>query len=373
MSTTKFRIQNTERSRNASPMGELVRMVTRWEVGLCVLIVFVLIGSSSASSGFLSPFNLQTMALNATVLGFLALGVAPVIMTGDIDLSIASMLALCGVFMAVLWQYGTNIWLAAMLALLLGGVLGLMNGLIVVVFGLPSLAVTLGTMSTYTGIAFLILQGKAVTNFPLSLVTLGSGGLFGGTFPTATVVLLVCAAILTFIMHFTTLGKAVFAIGGNKQAARFSGIPVARTRIILFIISGVFAALAAIFYLGNFDTAQANMASDQVLPAVTVVILGGVSAYGGTGTIPGVVLALILLQMLETGLGLAGLSGQEQTISVGLLLILAISGGVAIRSIQSTLRGKLWRRTSPRPDTSTAPEDGMPIVADSQQTDVHKS
>jgi rhamnose transport system permease protein len=372
VSTMKFRVQNTASSKGDSPMSEVIRLAMRWEVGLCLLIVLVIVGSSAVSSNFLSPFNLQTMALNATVLGLLALGVAPVIMTGDIDLSIASTLALCGVFMAVLWQHGMNIWLAALLALLLGCVLGLVNGLLVVVFRLPSLAVTLGTMSTYTGIAFLILQGKAITNFPQSLVNLGSGGLFGSTFPTATVVLLVCAAILAFVIHFTTLGKAVFAIGGNKQAARFSGIPVARTRIILFVISGAFAALAAIFYLGNFDTAQANMAMDQVLPAVTVVILGGVSAYGGTGTIPGVVLALVLLQMLETGLGLAGLSGQEQTISVGVLLIVAISGGAAIRSIHTGIRRKLWRQNSSPAETAAAPEV-VPVGVDNGQTDVHKS
>ncbi len=372
MSTMRFRAQDKSNSKDNAFAGEVVRMVMRWEFGLCLLIALVILGSSAVSSDLLSPFNLQTMALNATVLGFLALGVAPVIMTGDIDLSIASTLALCGVLMAILWQHGMDIWLAAGLAVLLGCVLGLINGLVVVLFGLPSLAVTLGTMSTYTGIAFLMLQGKAITDFPQSLVALGSGGLFGSTFPVATVVLLTFAAILAFVIHFTPLGKAVFAIGGNKQAARFSGIPVARTRIILFVISGAFAALAAIFYLGNFDTAQANMAADLVLPAVTVVILGGVSAYGGTGTIAGVVLALILLQMLENGLGLVGLSGQEQTISVGLLLIIAISGGAAIRSIHAHLRRRLWRQNSSSTETSALP-NAVPVGVDNGQADVHKS
>ncbi len=328
-----------------SLMQRIARRFMRWEVGLCLLIVIVIAGSSAASSDFLSPFNLETMALNATVLGFLALGVAPVIVTGDIDLSIASILALCGVVMAVLWQHGTNIWMAAGVAIILGGLLGLVNGLVVVTLELPSLAVTLGSMSVYTGIAFLILQGTAIINFPASLVQLGSGGLFGSDFPIATAVLLICAAILAFIIHLTGFGKAVFAIGGNRQAARFSGVPVARTRMLVFVIAGIFSALAAIFYLGNFDTAQANMAADQLLPAITAVILGGVSAYGGTGTIPGVVLALILLQVLETGLGVAGLSGQEQTISVGILLIIAISGGAAINTVRNRSRRREQRES----------------------------
>jgi ribose/xylose/arabinose/galactoside ABC-type transport system permease subunit len=350
-----------------SLINGILRRVMRWEVGLLLLIVIVAAGSSAASSNFLTPFNLETMALNATVLGFLALGVAPVIMTGDIDLSIASTLALCGVVMAVLWQHGMNIWLAAGLAIILGGVLGLVNGLVVVMFELPSLAVTLGSMSTYTGIAFLILQGNAIINFPPSLVQLGSGGLFDSGFPIASATLLLCAAVLAFIIHWTGFGKAVFAIGGNRQAARFSGVPVARTRILVFVIAGIFAALAAIFYLGNFDTAQANMASDQLLPAITAVILGGVSAYGGTGTIPGVVLALLLLQVLETGLGVAGLSGQEQTISVGVLLIIAISGGAAIGAVRNRFRRREQRSSTALPETEEVSQTPL-ISVDDQPT-----
>src|SRR5260370_37765586 len=176
-------------------------------------------------------------------------------------------------------------------------------------------------MGTYTGIAFIILQGKAIITFPASLVQLGSGGLFGSDLPIASAILLICAAILAFVIHRTAFGKSVFAIGGNRQAARFSGVPVARTRILVFIIAGAFAALAAIFYLGNFDTAQANMAADQLLPAITAVILGGVSAYGGSGTIQRALLALILFQVLATAPSVALPSLHHQTISVGILLI----------------------------------------------------
>src|SRR5436190_1478556 len=139
-----------------------MRRAMRWEVGLCLLIVFVATGSSLFSSDFLTPFNLQTMALSATVLGFLALGVAPVIMAGDIDISIASMLALCGVVMAVLWQNGMTIWVAAGIAVVLGAILGRVNGLLAGLLALPVLAITLGIPGTYTGIAFLFLRGKAV-------------------------------------------------------------------------------------------------------------------------------------------------------------------------------------------------------------------
>jgi rhamnose transport system permease protein len=254
------------------------------------------------------------------------------------------MLALCGVVLASLWQQGMNIWSASVTAVALGVILGLINGLLIVLLELPSLAITLGTLGAYSGIAFLILQGKAITGFPDGLVNLGQGGLFGSQFPISTGAVLLAAVIMTVVIHGTTFGKAIFAIGGSRQAALYSGIAVTRTRILLFAISGGISGLASIFYLGNFNTARADMASDQVLPAVTVAILGGVSAYGGKGTIPGVVLALILLSVLEAGLGVLGLSGQEQTISIGILLIVAIGSGNMINSAHRWVRWLPWRQ-----------------------------
>jgi rhamnose transport system permease protein len=329
-------------------LAAIRRLLLRWEVGLCLLIVLVTVACTFLSSDFLTPFNLTTMALSATVLGFLTLGVAPVIMTGDIDLSIASTLALCGVVLAQLWQNGMNIWLACLIAIALGAILGLVNGLLIVLLELPAMAITLGTMGAYTGIAFLILQGKAITGFPAGISNLGQGGIFGSQFPIATAAVLILAVVMTVLLHGTVFGKSVFAIGGSKQAARFSGIAVTRTRILLFVMAGLIAGIASIFYLGNFDTARADMASDQVLPAVTVAILGGVSAYGGSGTIPGVALALVLISVLEAGLGVMGVSGQEQTISIGILLIVAIGGGNIVNSAQGWTRMLPWlRQTRP--------------------------
>jgi rhamnose transport system permease protein len=202
--------------------------------------------------------------------------------------------------------------------------------------------VTLGTMGAYTGVAFLILKGEAVTNFPLGLVNLGSGLVPGTQIPISTAVVLGLALALTFVVHGTAFGRALFAVGGGRQAALFSGIAVTRTRFVAFVISGVFSGIAGVFYLGNYNTAQATIASDQLLPAITAVILGGVSAYGGTGTIPGVVIAVVLLALLQGALGLAGVSGEAQTIAVGVLLIVAIGGGVVVRALGGI-------RRAPRP------------------------
>jgi rhamnose transport system permease protein len=330
-----------------------LRPLTRWETGLVVMIVIVILVGQATSPGLLSTYNLQTMAINNSVLACLAFGVAPVIIAADIDISIAAMLALCGVIMAKLWGGGMNIWLAALLAIGLGGVLGLINGLFVVLLDLPALAVTLGTMGAYTGIAFLILKGAAIVDFPTGLLNLGSGTFAGTQIETSTVVVVGLMLVLTFVVHVSPYGRSLFAVGANRQAALFSGIAVTRTRLIAFVIAGVFAALAAIFYLGNYDTAQANIASDELLPAITAVILGGVSAYGGTGTIPGVALAVILLALLQSALGLAGVSGQAQTIAVGALLIFAIGSGAAIQALPGL--GRMARRRVPDSEPTAAP------------------
>jgi rhamnose transport system permease protein len=313
------------------------RHLLRWESGLAVLAVALFAFMASASSNFATSFTLQSLALNSTVIGFLALGVAPVIISGDIDISIAAMLGLCTIVMADVWHGGVNIWVAAVISMLLGGVLGFANGIFVVLLELPSLAITLGSMGAYTGIAFLILGGSAITGFPNSLVTLGTGLAPGTGIPWSTFVLLAAAAALAFLLHRTVVGRAIFAIGSNKQASRFSGLAVVRTKILVFVISGFMSGVAAVFYAGYFDTAQGGLGSEDLLPAITVVILGGVSAYGGTGTIPGVVLALFVLGILQTGLGVLGLSGQEQTIAVGLTLILALAVSAASRALRARL------------------------------------
>jgi rhamnose transport system permease protein len=316
-------------------MTGALRHALRWEAGLTALGVVLFAYMSLASSSFFTTFTLQSLALNSTVIGFLALGVAPVIISGDIDISIAAMLGLCTIVMGDVWQGGLNIWLAAVVSVLLGCALGLLNGIFVVLLDLPSLAITLGSLGAYTGIAFLILGGSAITGFPNGLVTLASGIAGGTGIPWSTFVLLAAAAVLAFLLHRTTFGQAVFAIGSNKQASRFSGLAVIRTKILVFVISGFMSGVAAIFYAGYFNTAQGGLGAEDLLPAITVVILGGVSAYGGTGTIPGVVLALFVLGVLQTGLGVLGFSGQEQTIAVGLTLILALAVATGTRAVRA--------------------------------------
>jgi rhamnose transport system permease protein len=330
-------------------------LLVRWEVGLIALILLVLVLGQAADHDLLSSFNLQTTALNSAVLLCLAFGVTPVIMTSDIDLSVVGILALSGVVMGYLFLHGVNTWLAIAVGMVIALVCGLINGLLVVLFDLPALAVTLGTMGAYTGGSFLILKGLAITTFPSVVVTLGSANFLNTQIPIVVVVLGVIGIIMTYLLHGTVFGRSVFAIGGNRKAALFSGIPVNRVRIMTFVISGFLAGFAGLLFLGNYQTAQAGMGASELLPAITAVILGGVSAYGGTGTVPGVVLAAILLALLQSALGLHGFSGEGQTMAIGFLLIIAIGIPPLVRTYQDWNR----RRRSPVPRFASAgPSNG---------------
>lgn len=334
------------------------RALGRWEAGLVVLgLLIVGLGQWYTGGLMLSSYNLETTAANSTVMACLALGVAPVIISGDIDISIAASLSLTGVFMARIWQAGVDIWVAALLAVVLGALLGLINGVVVVLLDLPSLAVTLGTLGAYTGASFLVLQGNAVTGFPGSLITLGTSNIPGSPVPISVAVVLALAVGLGLVVHGTGFGKSLFAIGGNRKAALFSGIAVDRVRITGFVIAGGFAAIAAVLYLADYNTAQATIASDQLLPAITAVILGGVSAYGGTGTVPGVVLAVALLTLLQEALGLHQLSGEAQTMAVGALLVVTIGSRTLIRAA-----GELRRRADLRGITTVSPTSAGGVV-----------
>jgi len=319
-------------------LASLRRVPFGWEAGLVALALILIVAGQAYTSGLLlSGYNLETTAANSAVVACLALGVAPVIIAGDIDISIAATLSLSGVFIARVWEAGLNIWIAVLLGLVLGALLGLVNGVAVVLFDLPALAVTLGTLGAYSGASLLILQGKAVSNFPGSLLQLGTSNVPGTPIPVATAVAIGVVLLVSLLVHGTRFGKSLFAIGGNRKAALYSGIAVSRTRILAFVVAGAVSALAAVLYIADYNTAVATMASDQLLPAITAVILGGVSAYGGTGTIPGVAVAIALLALLQEALGLHGLSGQGQTIAVGVLLVITMGARAGFGTLRRLL------------------------------------
>ncbi len=310
-------------------------LVVRWETVLVVLIVAVAIWCRSLSPLFLTRANLLALATPYVFVGLMALGLTFVVVAAEIDISVASILGVSVVVLGQIYEAGANIWFAALVGLLVATGLGLFNGFLVAIVGLPSLAVTLGTLAAYRGLAFLIHSGEGVSSFPTHFTNIGIGYVWGQQVPIALLVFLATAVALGFVLHATRFGRYVYAIGSNREASRFSGIPVTRVRIAVFGVSGFLAGLAGFVYVGFFGSNRADAADGSLLDVVTAVVLGGVDIFGGSGSILGVVLSVILVAELRNGMQLANLGGDTQNIVIGVLLLAAILAGNAIRTLQA--------------------------------------
>jgi rhamnose transport system permease protein len=310
------------------------RLLARWETLLIVLIIVVGYWSTTLSPFFLTRINLLDLATPYIFIGLLALGLTFVVVAGEIDISVASTMAVAAVSFGELFHGGMNVWLAASAALGIATLLGLGNGLLIGVLNLPSLAVTLGTLAAYRGLAYVFLGGEARSNFPTSFTDIG-GGYISTELPIALLVLLAFALVLGFLLHATRFGRYLYAIGSNAEAARFSGIPVTRMRVTVFALSGFMAGCAAIVYLGFFGSVQADAAGgSELIDVVTAVVLGGVDIFGGSGSILGVLLAFVLVAELRNGMQLDNLSGATQDLVIGGLLVGAILAANIARAVR---------------------------------------
>jgi rhamnose transport system permease protein len=318
------------------------RIVGRWEALLVVMILAVGYWSTTLSPFFLTRLNLLDLATPYIFVGLLAFGLTFVVVAGEIDISVASTMAVSAVSFAEIWQRGTNVWVAALIGLAIATLLGLVNGVLIGVLNLPSLAVTLGTLAAYRGLAYVILEGEARSGFPTSFTDIG-GGYVDNQVPKALLVLLGFALLLGLMLHATRFGRYLYAIGSNREAARLSGIPVARVRVTVFALSGLMAGFAGIVYLGFFGSVQADAAAgSELIDVVTAVVLGGVDIFGGSGSILGVLLALFLVAELRNGMQLDNLSGATQDMVIGGLLLAAILAGNVARAAHG--RATPWKK-----------------------------
>ncbi len=311
----------------------LLRLVVRWETLLVVAIVGVSIWSTTLSPFFLTRINLLDLITPYVFIGLMALGLTFVVIAGEIDISVTAILAVSVVSFAQLLDHGLNVWIAALVGLVVAAALGLVNGALVALVNLPSLAVTLGTLAAFQGLAFVVLSGEGVAEFPQGYLNLG-GGYIHNELPVALVVLVAATLVLGTVLHATRFGRYLFAIGNNREAARLSGVPATRVRVTIFVISGFMAGIAGIAYVGFFGSARADAAQGSLLDVVTAVVLGGVNIFGGAGSMLGVFLALILVAVLRNGMQLANLGGDTQNIVIGVLLLAAIVAGNLIRAAQ---------------------------------------
>lgn len=297
-----------------------------WEALLIVLLLLTLVLGNALSPYFLTPFNFSLMSESFMEIAIMSLSMTLIVIAGEIDLSVASILGLASVMIGITWSAGIPLWLDILIALAVGALAGLVNGLLVTRLGLPSLVVTLGTLALYRGLAYVILGSQAVSNFPSAYTNFGIGDVPGTLIPWSLVVFALLALLFLVVLHRSWIGRQIYAIGNNKEAARFAGISVNRVKLMLFVLSGLLSALAGVIFTARISSSRADNALGFELDVVTVVLLGGINIFGGSGSMVGVILALFVVGGLRNALGLAFVSGDVQNIVVGALLVFSVLG-----------------------------------------------
>ena len=295
-----------------------------WEWFLVVLILAVTFANTRLSPYFLDVQNLFRASSDFMEIGLMMLPMALIIVTGNVDLAVASTLGMTASFMGVLFNAGANIWVAAAAAIALGVVAGLLNGYLISRLQVPALVITLGTYAFYRGLAYVMLGDQAARGYPESFTFIGQGTLPGTPVPFSLVLFLVMAVIFGLVLHKTAFGRYLYAIGNNQEAVVYSGISVARVKIIIFLLSGMMSALAGLVLASRYGSTRPDIGTGLELAVITATVLGGVDINGGKGSMIGAILALLLVGLVRFGMSLLNIQGDVQNVAIGMLLILSI-------------------------------------------------
>lgn len=310
------------------------RVLVSRETGVVALLLVVVIYSMVAVRGFGQPITVNYLLLDVAPILLIALPMTLIMITGEIDLSVGSMVGLASVVTGAGVNAGLPFEVAAILALLVGGLGGAFNGFLVTVVGLPSLAVTIGTLALFRGLAVGLLGTTAVTDFPEMWSALAKAKISGTTIPYIMVPFLILLVIFVIVLQFTPFGRGIYAIGMSKEAARFSGVHVERTKFLLFVLAGLVSAFAGIYYTLRFGSARGDNATGLELQVIAAVVLGGVSVFGGRGQLYGVVAAVLLIGVLSSALRLANVTSDVINVITGVLLVLSVVGASALTWLQ---------------------------------------
>lgn len=310
-------------------------ILLRWESILVLLLAAVIAFNTWISPYFLDIYNLSDATFNFSEKAIIALSMALLITARDIDLSVAAIVAVASLAMGEASAAGAPAPLLVLTGLAVGVACGAVNGWLVTGFALPSIVVTIGTMSLFRGLAQVVLGDQALTSYPPAFQSIGQGYIAPGVpVPISFTLFLALAALFGLVLHRTVIGRRIFALGNNPIAARFSGIEVDRIRFWLFVLSGLMSGLASVLLTARIGSTRPNIALGFELEAVTMVVLGGVSIAGGAGSILGVVLAVFVLGLTTFGLSLVNVPGIVISVLNGVLLIGAISVPIIARRLQ---------------------------------------
>ena len=304
-----------------------------WQSLLFLVAVAIFILNCFATPYFLSPWSLSDATFNFTEKALIALAMALVIISGEIDLSVAAIIAFSSTMMGLALQFGVGTPGLVAVGILTGLICGAFNGVLVTGLGLPSIVVTIGTMSFFRGLSFIVLGDQAYKGYPSSFAFFGQGYVWW-VISFEFVLFLIMAVLFYILLHRTNFGRWVFVIGNNPVAAEFSGVRVRRIKLILFCLTGIMSGIAAVLLTSRLGSTRPSIAQGWELEVITMVVLGGVSILGGAGSIIGVVLAAFIMGLVTFGLGLLNVPGIVMSIVIGGLLIAVIALPILARHLQ---------------------------------------
>ncbi|MEJ8639272.1 ABC transporter permease [Streptomyces sp. MS2.AVA.5] len=306
-------------------MSTLTKYI-RWDTAVGILLIAVFLAGAGTTEGFADTANLSAALDDTAEIALIALPMTLLVVAGQVDLSVASMLGLSSALAGSLWDAGWTFELIVPICLLTGVLGGLLNGWLVTRVGLPSLAVTIGTLTLYRGLASVTLGDKAVADFPESYARWARyTETVPGTFvPYPVALFAVLAVVAAVVLHCTGFGRSLYAVGAQEDAAHFAGIRVKRIKLALFMVSGLVASFAGIVYTLRYGSARADNGVGLELVVIASVLLGGVDFDGGKGTLGGAVAGVLLIGLLNNLLTLNDVSNEIQVIVTGLLLIASV-------------------------------------------------
>jgi rhamnose transport system permease protein len=316
-------IQTTQ-GRSLVRAGQVGKFLKSWDSILTLIFLAIMVGGSFISPYFLDTHNLLDTTFNFMEKAIVALPMLFIILCGDIDVSVGSIIALSALAIGGAAQAGVGTPGLILIGLAVGLIAGMLNGYLITRFDIPAIAVTIGTQSLFRGISQAVLGDQAYTKYPVDFEFFGQGYIPGTPIPFELVLFLILALGTGILLHRTTFGRKVYALGRNSVASKFSGINVARLRFIIFSWAGLFSGIAAVLLVSRIASTRPNIASGLELDAITSVVLGGVAITGGFGGIYGVVVANLLLGYLKYGMGLINVPGRVMNLVTGALLIVAV-------------------------------------------------
>jgi len=327
---------------HAKPLWRRI-LLTR-EAAIIGILIAVIVVALATVRNFDSPLTVTYLLRDVAPILLIALPMTLIIITEEIDLSVASIVGLSSVITGILTQAGIPFPLAAAAAILTGLVAGVFNGFLVTVVGLPSLAVTIGTLALFRGIAVGLLGTTAITEFPEEWTDLAKANIPGTPVPVIMIPFVILAIVFAVLLHFTPFGRSLYAIGLNKETAAFSGINVGRTKFLLFTLSGTVAGFAGVYFTLLYSNARGDNAMGMELQVIAAVLLGGVSIFGGRGALHGVIAGVLLIGVLGSALRLAGITSDVINIITGVLLVLSVVSSSLLAWLQTRRFAAIGKR-----------------------------